>query len=340
MAELTPEKLLERLARGKAIPVIVLVGADAYLLDRCRNGILEACVPEGARDWAVARYEFSASAIAEILGRARTLPMLAPRQILILEGAEAIERLGEESREEILKSLGAYLESPSPFTVLVLEAASLDRRQKLFRLLSEKAQLVVLSIGDESAANVAVQMAKQLGAELDRDAAVLLADILNGEPARMRMELEKLSAYVATRGRITSADVEVLVVAARKNTVWQLADMLASRRRDAAFEFLDNLLREGEQPAGIVGALAWMYRKLIEANELPAHTAGYQAARILRMAPDSAERALRQAQRIPRQNLLEGLIALAEADSQLKSANPDPRATMEFLLARLTSTPA
>jgi len=35
--------------------------------------------------------------------------------------------------------------------------------------------------------------------------------------------------------------------------------------------------------------------------------------------------------------LLAGLVALAEADSQLKSANPDPRAMMEFLIARLTT---
>ena len=137
-------------------------------------------------------------------------------------------------------------------------------------------------------------------------------------------------------GRISIADVEAIVVAARKNTVWQLADMLADRKRDAALVFLDNLLREGEQPIGIVGALAWLYRKLIEARGLPAHTGGYQAARQLGMRPEAAENAVRQAYRIPKKDLLAGLVALAEADSQLKSSNPDPRALMEFLVARLT----
>jgi DNA polymerase III delta subunit len=129
-------------------------------------------------------------------------------------------------------------------------------------------------------------------------------------------------------------------VAARKNTVWQLTEMLASRKRAAALAFLDNLLREGEQPAGIVGALAWMYRKLIEARDLPAQTNGFQAARQLSMRPEAAETAVRQAHRIPKKDLLAGLAALAEADSQLKSANPNPRAMMEFLIARLTSSAA
>jgi DNA polymerase III delta subunit len=57
------------------------------------------------------------------------------------------------------------------------------------------------------------------------------------------------------------------------------------------------------------------------------------------MRPEAAEAAVRQAHRVPKSQLLSGLVALAEADSQLKSSNPDPRALMEFLIARLT-TPA
>jgi len=223
---------------------------------------------------------------------------------------------------------------------LVLEAAELDGRQKFYKMLKEKAVIVELTIGSESAVLLAAQMARDLGTEIEPNAAALLADILNGEPARIRIELDKLAAYTRGRGRITSEDVEALVIAARKNTVWQLADMLATRQRDAALAFLDNLLHEGEQPAGIVGALAWMYRKLIEARDLPAHANGFQAARPLGMRPEAAESALRNARRIPKEELLRGLILLAEADSELKSANPNPRALMEFLIARLTMRPA
>jgi len=343
MPGLSPDKLLERLAHGKPVAAIVLQGTDSYLREMCRNKIIETCVPEGARDWAVARLSARDAGWDEILGRAQTMPMMAPRQVIVVEGAESVEKLGDKSREEIVEALGKYCESPAPFTVLLLEAAALDGRQRFAKILNEKALVVELTIGNESAAALASQMAADLGAEIDREAAVLLADILNGAPARIRIELEKLATYVGGakgRGRITTAEVEALVVAARKNTVWQLADMLANRKRGAALAFLDNLLREGEQPAGIVGALAWMYRKLIEARDLPAHTSGFQAARQLGMRPEAAEAAVRQAHRIPKKDLLAGLTALAEADSQLKSANPNPRAMMEFLIARLTSSAA
>jgi DNA polymerase III subunit delta len=337
MPDISAEKLIAQLSSGKPVAAIVLLGTDSYLREMCRNKIIEACVPEAAREWALARIAVQDSGWDEVLQRAQTMPMLAQRQVIIVEGVESLEKLGEKTRDEVVEALAKYFESPAPFSVLLFEASSMDKRQRYSKLLAEHALLVELTIGGESAAALAAQMAKDCGAEIDRDAAALLAEILNSEPSRMRIEIEKLATYVGKGQRITGAEVEELVVAARKNTVWQLADMLAGRRRDSALAFLDNLLREGEEPIGLVGGITWMYRKLIEARDLPAGTSGFQAARALGMNPAAAETAVRQAHRIPKKDLLAGLVALAEADSQLKSSNPDPRALMEFLIVQLAS---
>lgn len=336
MPSSSPDKLLDKLSQGKPVAAIVLQGTDSYLREMCRSRIVSAYVPDGVRDWAIARVSAREAGWDEILQRAQTLPMLAPVQVLFVEDAESVERLGDKAREQVVALVEEYLSSPAPFTVLVLEAASLDGRQRFSKMLGEKAIVVELTIGGESAPMLASQIAKDLGVEIDRDAAAFLVDILNSEPARMRIELEKLASYVGDQKTIRITDVEAIVVAAKKNTVWQFAELIADRKRDVALAFLDNLLREGEQPIAIVGALAWLYRKLIEARSLPATMNGYQAARQLAMRPDAAENALRQSHRIPRKDLLSGLAALAEADSQLKSSNPDPRAFMDFLVARLT----
>ena len=116
MAEVSAEKLVARLASGKPIPAIVLIGTDAYLSDLCRKQIIEACVPEAAREWAVARIRGDAAGWDEALERVQTMPMLAPRQVIIVEDAQLIEKLGDESRDEIIKALTAYLDSPAPFS--------------------------------------------------------------------------------------------------------------------------------------------------------------------------------------------------------------------------------
>jgi len=333
------ENLMQSIAKGKPIPAIALVGSDPYLRDRCRKALIDKFVPEAARDWAVAKLSAASGGWEEMLERAQTVPMLSPHQIIFLDRMEALERLGEESSEGIAEALKAYLKDPAPFSTVVFEAESLDGRRWLSKLLDVHALVVELSTGRQNMAAFAVEMAGELGAEIDPAAAAELVEAVNGEPARIRLELQKLSLY-ATGRKIEAADVEALVVSAKKYTVWRFTEVLAARDRRASLEFFDSLLREGEQPAGIVGALAWMYRKLIEATELPPGTNQFQAARDLNMRPESAGIALAQARKFAREQLLQGIVALGEADSALKSGSPNPRATMEFLIARLTTTPA
>jgi DNA polymerase III subunit delta len=338
MPQATVENLLQRIEKGKVIPAIVLLGSDPYLRDRCRNALVEKFVPEGARDWAVSKIPAGGGGLPELLGRAQMAPMLSPVQVLILQDTEALERGGDDAMDRTAGMLSEYLENPAPFSIVVFEAEQFDRRKKLFKALAASALIVELSAPADSAA-LTLYMASELGANISRDAANELADAVDGEPGRIRLELEKLLLYAAGR-QVTAADVDALVISTKKYTVWKLADAFAARDRRASMEFLDSLLREGEQPAGVVGALSWMYRKLVEASELPVGTNPYSGARDLGMRPEAAAIALQQARKIPREQLLSGIAILAEADSALKSGAPNPRATLEFVLARLTSPDA
>ena len=79
-----------------------------------------------------------------------------------------------------------------------------------------------------------------------------------------------------------------------------------------------------------------MFRKLLEAQDLGANISQWQAAGRLGMRPATADLALKNARKIPRRQLVTGLRALYDADSQLKSASKNDRAVMEFLVAQLT----
>lgn len=336
MPEASLEQFRKKLESGAAVPAVLLLGSDTFLRDTLRALLVETFVPEAARAWAVSRHAAKEASVHDIVQNAQSLPMLAPRQVVFVEEAEAWEGLGEAAREETVAALAAYFKDPAPFTILVFEAAQLDQRMKFAKLLGERALVVKLSLGEESGAPFVMQMAKDLGAKLDAACAEELLDLVNNDLSRARSELEKLAAYAGKRA-ITEGDLDALVISSKRYDVWQLADILALRKRDRAMVFLDNLLRHGEQPPALVGAMAWMYRKLLEAQELSPHSQGWQIARQLGMRPDTAEQALRQSRKIPRQQLLDGLAALGEADNRLKKGKIDQRAVMEFLVARLTA---
>jgi DNA polymerase III subunit delta len=346
MARISLEDLLARLEKGKPIPALLLLGEEPYLRDSCRAHLIEKYVPEASRTWAVSRYSAERGETEAALGQAQTLPMLTRQQLVFLEDAEAIEKLGEKNREEAVAQFDAYLADPAPFTVLVVEATRLDQRMKLGKLLAEKTLVVECGLGekpdDRQAAAVALAqaIAKEQGVEFEKGAAEDLAEFVAADLMRLKTEIDKLSTYVAERRLIRREDVSALVVSEKTTTVWELADMIASRQSKKALEFLDRLLRDGEEMLPMLGAITWMYRKLMEASEVKGVVNGWQAARALGMRPEQAELALQNARKISKARLLTGLRALQRADDRLKRGGEDARAVMEFLVTELTSADA
>jgi DNA polymerase-3 subunit delta len=346
MARVSAEELVGRLEKGKAVPAILLLGEEPYLRDSCRAMLIERFVPEAARTWAVSRYSADRGETQAALDQAQTMAMLSPVQVVFLEETEAIEKLGEKNRDAAVEQLGAYLEDPAPFTVLVIEATGLDQRMKLGKLLAERTLVVECGLGENAgerqteAVALARAIAKEEGVEFEKGAAEDLAEFVAADLLRLKTEIEKLATYAAERKLIRRQDVSALVISEKTTTVWELADMLASRQTKKALEFLDRLLRDGEEPLPMLGAMAWMYRKLIEASEVRGVTNGWQAARALGMRPEQAELALQNARKISKGRLLSGLSALQKADDRLKRGGEDARAVMEFLITELTSQEA
>jgi DNA polymerase-3 subunit delta len=344
MAQVSPEQLLARLAGGKIIPALLLLGEEPYLRDECRARLIEKFVPEAARTWAVSRYSAGRGETQAALDQAQTMAMLSPQQVVFLEDTEAIEKLGEKNREEAVARLGAYLDNPAPFTVLVVEATGLDQRMKLGKMLTEKTLVVACGLGENSGERQAAAVAfartigKEEGVEFEKGAAEDLAEFVAADLMRLKMEIDKLATFVGDKKFISRNDVSSMVISEKTTTVWELADLLAARKSRKALEFLDRLLRDGEEPLSMVGAMAWMYRKLIEASEIKGVTNGWQAARALGMRPEQAELALQNARRISKPRLLGGLGALQNADDRLKGGAEDARAVMEFLVTELTTS--
>jgi DNA polymerase III subunit delta len=178
-------------------------------------------------------------------------------------------------------------------------------------------------------------MAHAVGCEIAKEAAELLVTLCGDDWGLAQREILKLGTYAGSRQRITREDVRRLVVAPESGSAWDLADALLAGQVKESLELVNRLLLSGENGSQLVGALAWTYRKLIEAQDLPQSISSFQAAQRLGMRPDSAASLVRKAHAFDRSRALAGLPLLAEADSLLKSSGVDERIVMEFLVVRL-----
>jgi DNA polymerase-3 subunit delta len=345
MARISSEELPGRLEKDKKIPALLLLGDEPYLRDKCRATLIQHFVDAAARTWAVSRFSADREETQAALEQAQTLPMLSPRQVVFLEEAEAIEALGEKNRKETVEGILAYLKDPAPFTVLVIEAAKLDMRMQLGKNLAEEILVVEVGTGDNpeakiaGAAKVAQSLASEKGIALEQGAAEELAELVSGDLLRLQTEMEKLATFVGERKKITKAEIVALVISEKTTTIWEVAGFLAGQQPKQALEFINRLFAEGEPALQMLGAISWMYRKIVEASEVRGATNGWQAARALGMRPEQAELALQCARKISKERLMNGLRALREADVQLKSGR-DERTVMEFLLWELSGARA
>ena len=343
MARISREELLARLEQNKKLPAILLLGDEPYLRDKCRADLIGHFVQEAARTWAVSRFSADRGETQAALDQSQTLPMLSPKQVVFLEGAEAIENLGEKNRKETVDGILAYLKDPAPFTVLVIEAAKLDMRMQLGKNLAEEMVVVEVGTGDDpnarqaAAVEAAKTMAREQGIVLEKGAAEELAEVVSGDLQRLQTEMEKLSTFAAERKKIGKADIAMLVISEKTTTIWEVAAFLAAQQPKQAIEFINRLFAEGEPALLMLGAITWMYRKIVEASEVRGVTNGWQAARALGMRPEQAEIALQCARKISKQRLMKALQALRDADVQLKNGR-DERTVMEFLMWDLSGS--
>jgi DNA polymerase-3 subunit delta len=252
----TPAQVRERIAKGDTAPVYLVESDDLPSRQEVTQAFL-ALVDDGLQAFNVATFFARDAANAEgrdamyaaILATARTLPMMAPRRLVVVHDAEALlaPRRGrdDDGEEPAAKKRSrsatpaeefeAYLERPEPLTTLVLETAGLDRGRRVAKLLLAKA--VVVNCGELRSAD---DLARWLASRLDRDelriepAAVrALVDAVGLDLARIRSEVDKLVLYAAGESTITAAHVrDVVVPIDEPSGHFAVAD--AVRRGDAA----------------------------------------------------------------------------------------------------------
>jgi len=140
-------------------------------------------------------------------------------------------------------------------------------------------------------------MAKEDGVEFEKGAAEDLAESVSADFSASKPKLRN-SPRTQAKENSSAAATSLHSSSPKKTaTVWELADMLATRQSKTRARISRSHLREGEQPLQILGALTWSYRKLMEASELRGVNNGYQAARALSMNPLQAELALQSARK-------------------------------------------
>jgi DNA polymerase III subunit delta len=345
---------------GPLKPGYVLAGDEIFLLDRCREAVLNAFVPTDLRDFCLSDLDLSTSPIFDVLDRAQTPSLMSPFQVIFVRNVRQLYTRGAKKDE--FAALDRYFRSPNPQALLIfiadflriptdtrrMELDDKNRFERLQETLGEHCGMIELArVGDEDAIRWASAMAQAAETKLDPDAARELVDALGSDMMLIASELEKLLLYTSGRGRITLGDVETMVLAAKQRSLYELTDAISSRNTAKAIALLNGLLNSsdaGEDAAiGHLYMLARTFRQMlviIEKNVRDSRAIWQALWQGFRMPPFAADDLIRQARRYKsRRELTRALRLIARADLELRSSPPDKRLVLERLVYDLASEP-
>ncbi len=345
----------------------VLLGDDAFLLQRARRGILDALIPADLRDFSLHDLDLADTSIFEALDLAQTPSLMAPFQVLFIRNLKTLYGRGQKKDE--FAAIDDYFRRPNPQALLIFiadhirlpqDVRSMDmqdkeRAEKIRETLGDTCGIVELQrVNEEDAIQWAIREAASQNIRLTDDAARELVDALGAEMLTLSSELSKLMLYAQTRDQPQSSqtieltDVETMVSAAKQRSLYELTDAISLKDAPRAVALLHGLLNSsenGEDAAiGHIFTLAKTFRQMLVLNEKQVRDqrAMWQVLWPgFRVAPFAADALIAQARRYrDRSDLTRGLELIARADLELRSSPADKRLVLERLVLRLASRQA
>jgi DNA polymerase-3 subunit delta len=267
----TPAAVRKQIKSGNTDPLYLLLGDDDVEKSALAAEFAEV-VDEGLRAFNVERIHAGdmtsgdklADGVAGLIAAVRTMPMMVPRRVVMVTQAEMllVPKRESEAATRALDELEALLKRPEPQTTLVFVAGAIDRRSRMYKLLTKHATVVEPgAIEDQADAERWVKnRVAAVGAEIEPAAARRLAERAGPDVKRLRGEVDRLLLYAMGQPRITLDDVREVAGPAALQDDWAMTNAIEAGQAPDALKQLALMLEGGAPPEKILGQLGWLVR--------------------------------------------------------------------------------
>jgi DNA polymerase-3 subunit delta len=330
---MTPQSFRAQVASGATDPIYLIIGDDDHEKSSLALALGEM-VEADLRAFNVERL-YALDATVTPMGvaeAARTLPMIAPRRVVIVLQAEKLfePRKKRKAAEPVsdddeavgsLEPLVDYFANPSPTTALAFVFSSpeggkgpadipLAKNLKVTKALMKASTIVVCTglDGGKDPGRWIEQQATSAGLSVERAVVARILQVSGGDTGRLRADVEKLLLFANGAGRLTLEHVAAVSGAPEhRSDDWALVNAVQRGDVVAALRELTAELDEGDNgaPFRILGQLGAAVRNPNARTPFPT-----------RRVPAAVD-------------------ALLRTDLALKSSGGDPRVLLERLLVDL-----
>ncbi|MCI6702120.1 MAG: DNA polymerase III subunit delta [Prevotella sp.] len=239
----TFEGIMKSLKAREYAPIYILMGEEAYFIDRISDFIAENVLTEEERDFNQMTLFGSDITGAQLVDMAKRYPMMAERQVLIVKEAQNIR-----SWDAIEK----YVETPMPTTVLVIcyKNGTIDKRKKIVAKAEAKGIVFESKKKRDSELPSFIEgYLRQRQIAIDNKSTQMIAESIGSDLHRLTSELDKLAISLPPQTKqITPEMVEHQIGVSKEFNGFELKAAII--RRDAfkanqIIKYFDNNPKSG-----------------------------------------------------------------------------------------------
>ena len=322
--------LIAAINKGKIAPIYFLTG-EQHPVEAVVAALRGAILKGGEEDpFTFELHTVPESGAADILGAARTVPMLGGQRLVLVRDAHMLK--GPD-----LDQLVAYAKDPNPTTCLVLVGDKVDGRIKAYAKLKKQGLLHRFeAIKDRQAVGWVQGEARSMEIPLAGGAAQRIADAVGPDMGRLAAALEQLALYAGPGKKVTPRHVEELLDQTRERNVFELVNAVGRGQRREALVVLQRMIEAREPGLRIVAMLTRHLRQLWTIKEMISDGARQDAmARKVGLHPFFVKDMVKQAGRVKPRTLRNMHRALFRTDRALKSSKLPDAMIMQILVLEL-----
>ena len=195
--------IVSDIKKGNLKPIYFLMGEESYYIDKISDFIEETVLDEAEKGFNQQVMYGRDATIEDIVGAAKSYPMMAERQVLIVKEAQDLSRN--------IEKLVSYAENPQPTTVLVLnyKYKKLDKRKKLYKVIA-KSGLILESkkLYENQVSDWIRRVLSGKNYQVEPKAAQMLVEFLGTNLSKISNELEKLMLILPEGTIISPTHIE------------------------------------------------------------------------------------------------------------------------------------
>ncbi len=323
--------LISGLKQGKILPLYLFFGEEEFLIQEAVDLIIKKVVDPGARDFNFNTLYCKDTSSSELVNLCQTLPFMSEKRLVI---AKEIDVFKAADLEELIP----YLNDPSPGTCLVMlsNQPRYEKKSVTSAVEAHGAVTRFYALLDREIIAWIEEWARTRGLSIRRDAAQFLWQTLGNDLQKIGNELEKVLISLQSKKTVTFDDVKTVAGDFREYSSFDLAAALGRKNREQAFLILSRLIQEGEAPVGLLGSIAWNFRRLMQAKAMESAGMGPDAiTKKLRIIFHQAGLFKEQMRCYTLDELREVFSIMLSTDKALKSSGLNGRLVLERMILRM-----